>query len=76
MALLDGSSDVVTPQVRMKTYLTLVFVLAHHDGVDDAEGMHDIIFRGLADINRSVRLSAGYVCPKLGPVCTLTFLSW
>lgn len=59
MALLDGPNDAITPQVRMKTYLTLVFVLAHHDGVDNAENILEVIFRGLADIDRSVRLSAG-----------------
>jgi serine/threonine-protein kinase ATR len=59
MALLNGPNDVVTPQVRMKTYLTLVFVLAHHDGVDNAENILQLIFRGLADMDRSVRLSAG-----------------
>jgi serine/threonine-protein kinase ATR len=59
MALLNGPNDEVTPQVRMKTYLTLVFALAHHDGVDDAENILELIFRGLADIDRSVRLSAG-----------------
>ena len=59
MVLLNGPTDEVTPQVRMKVYSTLVFVLAHHDGVDSPESVLDLIFRGLGDTDRSVRLSAG-----------------
>lgn len=59
MVLLNGPTDEVTPQVKMKVYSTLVFVLAHYDGADSTETILDLIFRGLGDTDRSVRLGAG-----------------
>ena len=60
--LLDGKEDEVTPLVRHKTYDALTRAIMHHDHRTDERLDHvaDMILRGMADQDRSVRLSAGY----------------
>jgi serine/threonine-protein kinase ATR len=60
--LIDGREDEVTPPVRRKTYDVLAQAIRHHEHGAE-EGMNhaaNMILRGMADKDRSVRLSAGY----------------
>ena len=60
--LLDGREEEVTSLVRRKTYDVLTQAIKHHHLHPD-EGMDhvgDMIFRGIGDKDRSVRLSGGY----------------
>lgn len=59
--LLDGAEDQVTPLVRRKTYGALAQAVGHHiiRGDEGLDHVADMAFRGMADKDRSVRLSAG-----------------
>ena len=59
--LLDGEKDEVTTVVRRKAYHALGRLVRHHALSSDNGSEHDIemIFHGIADKDRGVRLSAG-----------------
>ncbi|KAF8165694.1 hypothetical protein B0H34DRAFT_690087 [Crassisporium funariophilum] len=58
--LLDGQEDEVTPQVRRKVHHAITSMFRHRDWTEDLEPMISIVFRGMNDMDRSVRISAGY----------------
>lgn len=59
--LFDGSDDEVTSEVRRRTYVALTRIIRHHSGksLEGWEDAENVIFRGMKDKERSVRLSAG-----------------
>ncbi|KAF9534591.1 hypothetical protein CPB83DRAFT_754578 [Crepidotus variabilis] len=57
--LLDGPSNEVTHQVKMKVFQAISRFLDHHSSAEDLAQVLDLIFAGLGDSNRSTRLSAG-----------------
>lgn len=57
--LLDGPEVEVTPDIRRRVYLALLPVLIHHNATEDLEPIVNVLQRGVNDLNRSVRVSAG-----------------
>ena len=57
--LLDGPEDEVTPDIRRRVYRALLPVLLHHNATEDLEPIVNILQRGMNDLDRSVRVSAG-----------------
>lgn len=57
--LLTGTPEEVTADCRRRLYIALGLILKHHSGKEDVNAFIDPIFRGMADSDRSVRISAG-----------------
>lgn len=57
--LLSGTAEEVTPDCRRRLYNALGYICKHHSGKEDVNVVIDLIFRGMADPDRSVRISAG-----------------
>ncbi|KAJ7688699.1 hypothetical protein B0H17DRAFT_938064 [Mycena rosella] len=59
---LDGPEDEVSPGVRRRAYVVLSNMIRHHTITPGREGLDhtsNMIFRGIGDLDRSVRLGAG-----------------
>ncbi len=56
-----GPEGEITSQVRRRAYLALASVFNHHDEAKDMGDVTKLLFEGLVDVDRSVRLSAGYL---------------
>ena len=59
--LLNGSEEQVTSDVRRRVYLALCAIYKHHRGTEQLSSFVDVTFRGLNDVDRSVRVNAGCV---------------
>jgi len=59
--LLNDPTTESAPDVRRRIYSALAFILQHHSGKEDLELVINLLFSGLADPDRSVKISAGYV---------------
>ena len=56
--ILGANSADATTEVRTKAFRTIEVILKHHTG-DIPEIVLDLLFRGIADEDRSVRIAAG-----------------
>jgi serine/threonine-protein kinase ATR len=59
--LFKGSEEQVTSHVRRRVYLALCAIYKHHRGTEQLNSFVELTFRGLDDIDRSVRVIAGCV---------------
>ncbi|KDR84098.1 hypothetical protein GALMADRAFT_219929 [Galerina marginata CBS 339.88] len=57
--LLDGAAGDSTPDFRRKVYLALSFIVQHHSATENLDSVVELLFHGIADADRSVRMSAG-----------------
>ncbi|KAF8961112.1 hypothetical protein BDZ97DRAFT_1664899 [Flammula alnicola] len=64
-SLLEGPQEEVTPDIRRKIYHAFCSILKHHNGKEILDSSIDIVFRGMGDVDRSVRVSAGYALSGL-----------
>lgn len=56
---MEGAASEASPEYRRKIYFALGFVVKHHSGLEDLQPVIGLLFGGIIDVNRSVRLSAG-----------------
>lgn len=73
--LLRGTERDVTAQVRRRAYLALASIFNHHDDAKAIEDITKLLFEGLVDVDRSVRLSAGYLIFNTTCLWLTTFYS-
>ncbi|KAJ6486408.1 hypothetical protein C8R47DRAFT_1216527 [Mycena vitilis] len=70
---LDGPEGEVSPGVRRRAYTVLGNALKHHTISPEREGLEHAsytILRGIVDLDRSVRLSAGHAMAALTGLCS------
>ncbi|KAF9567437.1 hypothetical protein CPC08DRAFT_22231 [Agrocybe pediades] len=58
-ALLDDSKQNTTPDIRRRVYSALEFILKHHSGQEDLQPVVNLLFVGMRDPDRSVKISSG-----------------
>lgn len=61
VGLLRGGNEEVTPTVRRTVFKAMCPILRHRNEEDPGQDTVDVLFRGVADKDRSTRLQAGYV---------------
>ena len=57
--LIEDTSNEASAEHRRQVYSALGFILKHHSGLEDLQPFIDLLFGGITDSNRSVRISAG-----------------